>query len=55
MILRFNLILTFHFEYLIFFNDNFDKATQNISNEEKDSELREKINKIAAIENILEK
>jgi len=40
---------------LPFFNDNFDKASQKISNEEKDSELKEKIKKIAAIESILEK
>lgn len=55
MILRFNLILTFHFEYLFFFNDNFDKETQKISNEEKVNELKEKIKKISAIETILEK
>ncbi|ALR29949.1 NADPH-dependent FMN reductase [Chryseobacterium sp. IHB B 17019] len=40
---------------LPFFNDNFDKLAQKISNEEKDSELREKIQKISAIESILEK
>ncbi|MDH6253253.1 chromate reductase [Chryseobacterium sp. H1D6B] len=47
-----NIVDTFS---LPFFNDNFDKAAQKISNEEKDSELKEKINKIAAIETILEK
>lgn len=40
---------------LPFFNDNFDKAAQKISNEEKDSELKEKVRKISAIEIILEK
>jgi len=40
---------------LPFFNDNFDKETQKISNEEKVSELKEKIKKISAIETILEK
>ena len=40
---------------LPFFNDNFDKSAQKISNEEKDSELRAKIQKISAIESILEK
>lgn len=40
---------------LPFFNDNFDKETQKISNEEKDSELREKVSKISALETILEK
>ncbi|WP_312175992.1 NAD(P)H-dependent oxidoreductase [Chryseobacterium sp.] len=40
---------------LPFFNDNFDKSTQTISNEEKDSELKEKIAKISAVEIILEK
>ncbi|OCA76255.1 NADPH-dependent FMN reductase [Chryseobacterium artocarpi] len=40
---------------LPFFNDNFDKAAQKISNEEKDSELKEKIKKISALETILEK
>lgn len=47
-----NIVETFS---LPFFNDNFDKAAQKISNEEKDSELKEKIKKIAAIEIILEK
>ena len=47
-----NIVETFS---LPFFNDNFDKAAQKISNEEKDSELREKIKKISAIESILEK
>ncbi|KAA0130641.1 NAD(P)H-dependent oxidoreductase [Chryseobacterium sp. SN22] len=40
---------------LPFFNDNFDKETGRISNEEKDNELKEKIQKISAIESILEK
>lgn len=40
---------------LPFFNDNFDKAAQKISNEEKDNELKEKIKKVSAIEIILEK
>ncbi|MDF2551181.1 MAG: NADPH-dependent oxidoreductase [Chryseobacterium sp.] len=40
---------------LPFFNDNFDKEAQKISNEEKDSELREKVSKISAVETILEK
>ncbi len=40
---------------LPFFNDNFDKLAQTISNEEKDSELKEKIAKISAVEIILEK
>lgn len=47
-----NIVETFS---LPFFNDNFDKATQKISNEEKDSELKDKIKKIAAVETILEK
>lgn len=47
-----NIVETFS---LPFFNDNFDKSTQKISNEEKDNELREKIKKISAIESILEK
>jgi len=47
-----NIVETFS---LPFFNDNFDKAAQKISNEEKDSELRDKIKKISAIESILEK
>jgi NAD(P)H-dependent FMN reductase len=47
-----NIVETFS---LPFFNDNFDKAAQKISNEEKDSELRGKIQKISAIESILEK
>ncbi|SHE95606.1 NADPH-dependent FMN reductase [Chryseobacterium takakiae] len=34
---------------LPFFNDNFDKSAQKISNEEKDSELKEKIAKISAV------
>ena len=40
---------------LSFFNDNFDKSAQKISNEEKDSELKEKIAKLSAVEIILEK
>jgi len=40
---------------LPFFNDNFDKSAQKISNDEKDSELKEKIAKISALEIILEK
>lgn len=40
---------------LPFFNDNFDKEAGRISNEEKDNELKEKIQKISAIESILEK
>lgn len=47
-----NIVETFS---LPFFNDNFDKSAQKISNDEKDSELREKIKKISAIESILEK
>ncbi|WP_449398703.1 NADPH-dependent FMN reductase [Chryseobacterium wanjuense] len=47
-----NIVETFS---LPFFNDNFDKSAQKISNEEKDSELREKIKKISTIESILEK
>ncbi len=37
------------------FNDNFDKENQKISNEEKDSELKEKITKISSPVIILEK
>lgn len=40
---------------LPFFNDNFDKTSQKISDEEKDNELKEKIKKISAVESILEK
>lgn len=40
---------------LPFFNDNFDRENQKISNTEKDSELKEKITKISAVEIILEK
>ena len=47
-----NIIDTFT---LPFFNDNFDKENQKISNTEKDNELREKVNKISLIEIILEK
>jgi len=37
------------------FNDNFDKEANKVSNEEKDSELKEKIQKLSAVESILEK
>ncbi|MFC5873478.1 NAD(P)H-dependent FMN reductase [Chryseobacterium arachidis] len=47
-----NIVETFT---LPFFNDNFDKEAGKISNEEKDSELKEKIQKISAVESILEK
>ncbi|MBW7674056.1 NADPH-dependent FMN reductase [Chryseobacterium chendengshani] len=47
-----NIIDTFT---LPFFNDNFDKEAQKISNFEKDTELKEKINKISQVETILEK
>lgn len=40
---------------LSFFNDNFDKSAQKISNEEKDNELKEKVAKLSAVEIILEK
>ncbi|WP_294312645.1 NAD(P)H-dependent oxidoreductase [uncultured Chryseobacterium sp.] len=40
---------------LPFFNDNFDKTAQKVSNEEKDSELKEKLEKISTLESILEK
>ena len=40
---------------LPFFNDNFDKENQKISNQEKDNELREIVSKISAVETILEK
>jgi len=40
---------------LPFFNDNFDKSAQKISNEEKDNELKEKTAKLSAVEIILEK
>lgn len=40
---------------LPFFNDNFDKSIQKISNQEKDNELKEKIAKLSAVEIILEK
>ncbi|WP_294282852.1 NAD(P)H-dependent oxidoreductase [uncultured Chryseobacterium sp.] len=40
---------------LPFFNDNFDKSAQKISNEEKDNELKEKLEKISTLESILEK
>lgn len=47
-----NIVGTFS---LPFFNDNFDKENQKISNEEKDNELKELVQKISAIESILEK
>ncbi len=47
-----NIVSTFT---LPFFNDNFDKENLKISNVEKDNELREKVNKISAVEIILEK
>ncbi|RMZ59780.1 NADPH-dependent oxidoreductase [Chryseobacterium nematophagum] len=47
-----NIVDTFS---LPFFKDNFDTTKQEISNEEKNSELRDKIKKISAIEIILEK
>lgn len=40
---------------LPFFNDNFDKSAQKISNQEKDNELKEKTAKLSAVEIILEK
>jgi len=40
---------------LPFFNDNFDKSAQKISNKEKDNELKEKTAKLSAVEIILEK
>jgi len=40
---------------LPFFNDNFDKSAKKISNEEKDNELKEKLEKISTLESILEK
>ncbi|CAD7816745.1 NADH-dependent flavin reductase subunit 1 [Chryseobacterium aquaeductus] len=47
-----NIIETFT---LPFFNDNFDKEAQKISNKEKDNELRKKVSKISSVETILEK
>lgn len=47
-----NIIGTFT---LPFFNDQFDKVAQKISNDEKDSELRDIVKKISAVEIILEK
>lgn len=47
-----NIIDTFT---LPFFNDNFDKSAQQISNEEKNNELKEKLEKISRLESILEK
>lgn len=47
-----NIVETFTLPH---FNDNFDKENQKISNEEKNSELTEKIAKISAVEIILEK
>lgn len=40
---------------LPFFGDNFNKEEGKISNEEKNSELKEKIQKLSAVEPILEK
>lgn len=47
-----NIIETFS---LPFFNDNFNRESLSISNEEKNNELKEKMSKIAALESILEK
>ena len=47
-----NIIDTFT---LPFFGDNFDREAVKISNAEKDSELKEKILKLSAVESILEK
>ena len=47
-----NIVDTFSLPH---FNDNFDKEAQKISNAERDSELREKVSKISAVETILEK
>lgn len=47
-----NIIDTFTLPH---FNDNFDKENLKISNEEKDSELKEKVAKVSAVEIILEK
>ncbi len=47
-----NIIDTFT---LPFFNDNFDKENKKVSNIDKNSELQEKLNKISAVEIILEK
>ncbi|KUJ52293.1 NADPH-dependent FMN reductase [Chryseobacterium sp. JAH] len=47
-----NIIGTFT---LPFFNDQFDKVAQKISNDEKNSELRDIVKKISAVEIILEK
>nr|WP_314496252.1 NAD(P)H-dependent oxidoreductase [uncultured Chryseobacterium sp.] len=47
-----NIIDTFT---LPFFNDQFDKENQKIAHPEKETELREKVNKISALERILEK
>ncbi|GEN76711.1 NADPH-dependent FMN reductase [Chryseobacterium hagamense] len=47
-----NIIDTFT---LPFFNDNFDKSAQQISNEEKNNELKQKLEKISKLESILEK
>jgi len=47
-----NIIDTFT---LPFFNDSFDKENKKVSNIDKNSELQEKLNKISAVEIILEK
>ncbi|WP_312343637.1 NADPH-dependent FMN reductase [Chryseobacterium binzhouense] len=47
-----NIVETFS---LPFFNDNFNRESLSISNEEKNNELKEKMGKIAALESILEK
>ena len=47
-----NIVETFS---LPFFNDNFNRESLSISNEEKNNELKEKMSKIAALESILEK
>ena len=47
-----NIVETFTLPH---FNDNFDKENLKISNDEKDSELREKVSKISEVEIILEK
>ncbi|MXS70750.1 NADPH-dependent FMN reductase [Flavobacteriaceae bacterium W22] len=47
-----NIVETFS---LPFFNDNFNRDSLSISNEEKNNELKEKMSKIAALESILEK
>lgn len=47
-----NIVETFS---LPFFNDNFNRESLSISNEEKNNELKEKMSKIATLESILEK